>query len=210
MFNNRPVDLFLSSIKVKCAVKIISTSEIAASKWCSFKESTYLDKTGKEQKWSYIERQNATTVVSVICKAKNSTKYLFISQPRVPINKIVVSFPAGLVDPGESPGEAALRELKEETGYQGTVISTSTLMPKSAGLTTESASVVFCEVDPAAVGKSAMEETEDIQSFWLTPSAFMSMIATMNHDTTCVEMDTWNYMAGLTTRRAKKRKARRS
>ena len=191
-------------------MKVIATKEIATSKWLSFKEATYIDKIGKEQTWEYIERQGATTVVSIVCRAKNSTNYLFVSQPRVPINKIVISFPAGLVDQGETPEQAALRELKEETGYQGTVTSTSTLMPKSAGLTTESATVVFCEVDPAAVGKTAMEETEEIQSFWLTPEAFNKLVAAMNPETTCVELDTWNYMAGLTTPKTKGRKSRRS
>nr|MDO8112078.1 NUDIX hydrolase [Candidatus Sigynarchaeota archaeon] len=79
-------------------MKIQSTKEIAGTKWLSFKEATYIDKTGAEQKWQYIERQKDTKVVTVVCKAKDSTNYLFISQPRVPVNKIVVSFPAGLVD----------------------------------------------------------------------------------------------------------------
>ncbi len=179
-------------------LKVKESKEIAGTKWLSFKEATYLDKTGAEQKWQYIERQKNTKVVTVVCKAKGSTKYLFISQPRVPVNKIVVSFPAGLVDAGELAEVAALRELKEETGYDGKVLGTSTLMPKSAGLTSESATVVSCVVDPAAVGKTEMEQTEDIQHFWLTPAAFMKMIATMDTKTMAVESDCWNYMAGLT------------
>ncbi|MBN2152380.1 MAG: NUDIX hydrolase, partial [Candidatus Lokiarchaeota archaeon] len=116
-------------------MKVTATKEIAGTTWLSFKEATYLDKTGAEQKWQYVGRQKDTKVVTVICKAKGSTKYLFIAQPRVPVNKVVVSFPAGLVDAGESVEAAALRELKEETGYDGKVLATSGLMPKSAGLT---------------------------------------------------------------------------
>jgi ADP-ribose pyrophosphatase len=179
-------------------MKVKSTKEIAGSKWLSFKEATYIDKTGAEQKWQYIERQTDTKVVTIVCTAKGSTKHLFISQPRVPVNKVCVSFPAGLVDAGESAGTAALRELKEETGYDGKVLATSTLMPKSAGLTSESEVVVYCEVDPAAVGKTAMEQSEDIQHFWLTPAAFMKMVATMDQKTTAVESNCWIYMAGLT------------
>lgn len=47
---------------------------------------------------------------------------LLEKQFRPPADKIVVEFPAGLVDAGESPEEAAVRELLEETGYVGTVI----------------------------------------------------------------------------------------
>ncbi len=179
-------------------MKVTATKEIAGTKWLSFKEATYLDKTGAEQKWQYIARQKDTKVVTLICKAKGSTKHLFISQPRVPVNKVCISFPAGLVDAGESAEVAALRELKEETGYDGQVFNTGTLMPKSAGLTSESETAVYCEVDPAAVGKTEMEQSEDIQHFWLTPAAFMKMIATMDAKTTAVESNCWFYMAGLT------------
>jgi ADP-ribose pyrophosphatase len=179
-------------------MKVTSTREIAGSKWLSFKETTYVDKTGAEQKWQYIARQKDTKVVTIICKAKGSPKYLFISQPRVPVNKACIAFPAGLVDAGESAETAALRELKEETGYDGKVLGTSTLMPKSAGLTSESEVVVYCEVDPAAAGKTGMEQSEDIQHFWLTPAAFMKMVAEMDQKTTAVESNCWIYMAGLT------------
>ncbi len=38
-------------------------------------------------------------------------------------------FPAGLIDAGETPAQAALRELKEETGYSGTVVEVSPVRP---------------------------------------------------------------------------------
>lgn len=47
---------------------------------------------------------------------------LLEKQFRPPADKIVIELPAGLVDAGESPEQAAVRELLEETGYVGTVI----------------------------------------------------------------------------------------
>lgn len=47
-----------------------------------------------------------------------------------------VEFPAGLVDADESPEDAAVRELKEETGYAGRVLSLSPTIVSDPGLTT--------------------------------------------------------------------------
>jgi len=44
-------------------------------------------------------------------------------QYRPPIDAICIEFPAGLIDAGEQPEQAALRELREETGYIGTLTS---------------------------------------------------------------------------------------
>lgn len=49
-------------------------------------------------------------------------------QYRPPIGKIVIEVPAGLVDAGESPEQAAIRELKEETGYVATATESSPTM----------------------------------------------------------------------------------
>ena len=51
-----------------------------------------------------------------------------MKQYRPPVNKVVIEFPAGLVDMGETATEAAVRESKEETGYVGTATETSPIM----------------------------------------------------------------------------------
>jgi 8-oxo-dGTP pyrophosphatase MutT (NUDIX family) len=44
------------------------------------------------------------------------------------VAKTVIELPAGLIDAGETPEQAAVRELKEETGYVGHVLETSPVM----------------------------------------------------------------------------------
>ena len=48
---------------------------------------------------------------------------LLQKQFRPPVGRVCIEVPAGLSDAGEAPEKCALRELKEETGYSGTVDS---------------------------------------------------------------------------------------
>jgi len=44
-------------------------------------------------------------------------KIIVVKEYRVPPKKMTFGLPAGIVDEGETPEQAALRELQEETGY---------------------------------------------------------------------------------------------
>lgn len=46
---------------------------------------------------------------------------LLQKQFRPPVNRVTIEAPSGLIDEGEDICTAALRELKEETGYVATV-----------------------------------------------------------------------------------------
>ena len=47
-------------------------------------------------------------------------KVVIVKQYRFGIGKRTMEIPAGVMDPGETPEQAAKRELREETGYTGT------------------------------------------------------------------------------------------
>lgn len=53
----------------------------------------------------------------VILAIKDYDKILLVKQYRYPIGEIVLELPAGKLEKGEDPFEAAKRELEEETGY---------------------------------------------------------------------------------------------
>ena len=177
-------------------MKITSVEDIEKRKWITLKQAKYVDKNGKPQTWEYLSRNNAREVVTVICRSKRYNKYLFIAQPRVPINKIEISFPAGLIDKGETPAKAALRELKEETGYKGEVIKISELYAKSAGLSDEKTYFVECVVDEKAIQHTEMEDTEDIQSFWKTPLQFVKMAEELDTNKTSIAAEVWSFILG--------------
>jgi len=69
---------------------------------------------------------------------------MIILQYRPPVEAICVEFPAGLIDEGETPEQAAVRELKEETGYEGKVRDVSCTLANQPGLTNANHQVVDC------------------------------------------------------------------
>ncbi len=77
---------------------------------------TYLDSSGIERQWEAVERVAADSVVIVV-PITAAGDLILIKQYRPALDRLVVELPAGLVDKGESPEEAARRELIEETGY---------------------------------------------------------------------------------------------
>ena len=54
---------------------------------------------------------------AVIAALTEDRKLVMVRQYRKPADKVMLEVPAGKIDPGEKPIEAAVRELKEETGY---------------------------------------------------------------------------------------------
>ena len=59
--------------------------------------------------------------------------FLMVKQWRHGENALSVEFPGGVIDKGESPDDAARRELEEETGYKaGTLIKLGTVNPNPA------------------------------------------------------------------------------
>src|SRR5699024_7115424 len=55
---------------------------------------------------------------AIIMPIMEDGSLLMIREPRTPIGKTVLAFPAGMIEEGETPEEGAIRELEEETGYR--------------------------------------------------------------------------------------------
>lgn len=69
---------------------------------------------------------------------------MVILQYRPPVEAKCVEFPAGLIDAGETPEQAAVRELKEETGYEGKVCDVSPTLAQQPGMTNANMQVLDC------------------------------------------------------------------
>jgi 8-oxo-dGTP pyrophosphatase MutT (NUDIX family) len=70
---------------------------------------------GIKDPYYVIERPDA----AIIFPLTESGEVVLVNQYRPPLEMMELGLPAGLVEDGERPEEAARRELAEETGYTG-------------------------------------------------------------------------------------------
>ncbi|KAI2639278.1 NUDIX domain-containing protein [Xylaria nigripes] len=111
--------------------RVISTEllENKDARWINLVKISYEDQNGQIRSWEGTRRPTRpktspvdAVVILGMRELPTGAEVLLEKQFRAPAGKLVVEFPAGLVDEGETVEEAALRELSEETGYVGEII----------------------------------------------------------------------------------------
>ena len=97
---------------------------------------------------------------AVIAAVKNDGKMIMVKQFRKPAERVMLEAPAGKIDAGEEPMAAALRELKEETGYTARHIQKLTQMYPSVGYSQEILHIFLCT--DLEAGETDFDENEAI------------------------------------------------
>jgi ADP-ribose pyrophosphatase len=122
------------------------------AKWVEFQKIEWTDQEGKSRLWEAANRKtrgksgiDAVAIAPILLHPTRPTQTLIILQYRPPVGATCVEFPAGLIDANETPEQAALRELKEETGYEGRIVDMTPVMASDPGLTT--ANMTFATVE---------------------------------------------------------------
>ncbi|KAK3719894.1 hypothetical protein LTR37_004017 [Vermiconidia calcicola] len=124
------------------------------AKWTELRKIEWTDQTGKERVWEAAARKtrkssgiDAVAIAPILRHPNKPPSTMIILQYRPPIEATCVEFPAGLIDEGETPEQAAVRELKEETGYEGKVLDCSPTIVADPGLTNANMQMVTVEVN---------------------------------------------------------------
>ena len=78
---------------------------------------------GKKGQFVMVDSPDWVNIVAVVKNENGVDCFLMVRQFRHGTGNISLEFPAGIVDPGEEPLHAAVRELREETGYKAEKIT---------------------------------------------------------------------------------------
>lgn len=81
---------------------------------------------------------------AVIAAVTDDGKMVMVRQYRKPAERVMLEVPAGKIDPGEKPLQAAVRELKEETGYVADEVEFLTDFYPSVGYSEEVLYLFLC------------------------------------------------------------------
>ena len=105
-----------------------------------------------------IVEHNGGAVIAALTEDK---KLVMVRQYRKPADKVMLEVPAGKIDPGEMPLEAAVRELKEETGYTASKVEFLTEFYPSVGYSEERLYLYLCT--GLTPGETCFDENEAIE-----------------------------------------------
>lgn len=146
---------------------VIKKDVIGEGKFIRIEKIFFHDERGRDRVWEGCARQNSTGAVIIVPKIVPDNEYILVRQFRPPTGKYVIEFPAGLIDAGETPEMSAPRELYEETGFEGKIVRIFAPGYSSPGMSGETASFVFMEIDGEKyrniVPETHQEDSENIE-----------------------------------------------
>jgi ADP-ribose pyrophosphatase len=153
-------------------MKIVSSRELLKNKLFSVVEEEAHDPSGFEIKRSIVRHPGSAVMMPMDEKGR----ILLVKQFRLPAEQYLWELPAGRLDPGETPLEAAKRELREETGYSAKTWNELGSFWASPGYVAEKMTI-YLATDLTA-GQQEQMEDERIEIEWFAADKVGDMIRT--------------------------------
>lgn len=167
-------------------MKFISLEQKQKGNYITRYDLLYETEDGQEKSYEMISRDNnmqnfqalherkPDAVVLIIHNADKS-KILVNKEYRLAVGEWVYNFPAGLIDPGETPQEAAKRELWEETGLH--LDNIDDFLGESYSAVGFSNEKNVCIVGTASgTFQKSTSSVEEIQPMWLAKQEVRALL----------------------------------
>ncbi len=163
-------ELVIKRRSYRMSMKIISSREILKNKLFSVVDEVAHDPDGFEIHRSIVRHPGSAVMMAV----DQDGRILLVKQFRLPAEQYLWELPAGRLDPGESPLQAAKRELREETGYQATNWADLASFWASPGYVAEKMNVF--QATGLSEGEREPMEDERIEIRWFSKAEIGQMI----------------------------------
>jgi len=186
------------------SVTALSTEE---AKWIEFQRIHWTDGHGKDRTWEAASRKtrgttgiDAVAIGTILLHPIKPPSTIIILQFRPPLHATCVEFPAGLIDKDESVAEAAIRELREETGYTGRIIDISPTIANDPGMSTANMQFAIVEVqlkEGESMPEQHLDEGESIERIIVPLSQLYDRLIQLSDEGMIVDSRLFHWAAGV-------------
>jgi ADP-ribose pyrophosphatase len=111
----------------------IASEQLLRGGFLEVRKDTVRLPTGDSATREYVVHPGAVTIIPLL----DDGRVVMERQYRWPLQQVLLEFPAGKIDPGESTQACAARELMEETGYRAAEWARACAMHNAAAYSTE-------------------------------------------------------------------------
>ena len=125
---------------------------------------------GRETVRDVVEHDECVAIVAVAPEGK----ILLVNQYRYPVGKYLLEIPAGGIDGDETPEQAVIREMQEETGYKPETVTKLGGFYSAPGFCTEYLHLFL--VEDLTEGRLYAEDTDSITLVRMTPEEIPGLI----------------------------------